>query len=310
MPSVGSVTPALVSVAKTAAWTAVSGQYVLADATSAAFTVTLPASPTNGTTVGVKKTDSTINAVTVVGSGSTTIDGDTSAVLLAQGAGAVFTFDGTNWRIQSTSVFNTASAKIGFGSATASAVIPWESGRTYPDYPYVLGDVIAGAPPNTVTSCAFFPVRIPNSCTVTTATIFANNAALPGVMNIAFYADSLTATSGGPGVRLASATFTATTNYVWQAPLSYTFGGPQTVWMMLANSASPTTSYNLQPYGLLVSMLVGTPTGMGTTSPNAANNYRYTTTYTYSTFPADMSSTATTVATASTTMPLVFFTIA
>ena len=59
----GSLTPT----AKTAAYTAASGDHVLVDATSAAVTVTLPAAATvgSGATVRVTKTDATVNAVTV-----------------------------------------------------------------------------------------------------------------------------------------------------------------------------------------------------------------------------------------------------
>ena len=55
---------------KTAAYTASVSDLVLADATSAAFTVTLPTTPAPGSRVIVKKIDSSTNAVTVARGGN------------------------------------------------------------------------------------------------------------------------------------------------------------------------------------------------------------------------------------------------
>lgn len=57
---------------------------ILANATSAALTVTLPASPKRYHVIVVKKTDSSANAVTVDGYQSETIDGATTLVLTGQ----------------------------------------------------------------------------------------------------------------------------------------------------------------------------------------------------------------------------------
>ena len=59
---------------KTAAYTASPGQLVLADATSGGFTVTLPASPAAGSTIWVKKTDTTANTVLVQRTGTDTFN--------------------------------------------------------------------------------------------------------------------------------------------------------------------------------------------------------------------------------------------
>jgi hypothetical protein len=89
-------------VLKTAAYTAAAGEFVKADATGGAFTVTLPASPAVGASVTVKKADASANAVTVVGSGVTTIDGDTNAQIVSQHTSVTFIYDGTNWTVKST----------------------------------------------------------------------------------------------------------------------------------------------------------------------------------------------------------------
>lgn len=124
-------------VSKSAAYTAVASNYVLADATSAAFTITLPASPVSGTKVAVKKVDTTANAVTVVGSGATTIDGDPNLVLASPKVGAVVYFDGSNWQIHSVAVFDTGGQNLTFrgtySSSTAYAAndVVYFSGSAY-----------------------------------------------------------------------------------------------------------------------------------------------------------------------------------
>lgn len=97
----------LQTVSKTAAYTATANQLVLADATSAAFTVTLPASPAANTIVAVKKIDNGGNAVTVAPS-SGTIDGDANTIIGVGQLAATFIYDGTTWRISSTVSFDSA----------------------------------------------------------------------------------------------------------------------------------------------------------------------------------------------------------
>jgi hypothetical protein len=73
---------------------------VLANATSAAFTLTLPsatASPEKVLTI--KKIDATVNYVTVSAAGSQTIDGISTYALAAPGAYLTLLSDGSNWRI-------------------------------------------------------------------------------------------------------------------------------------------------------------------------------------------------------------------
>lgn len=88
-------------VAKTGAYTAASGDFViLCDASGGAFTVTLPAASGIARKIyHVKKTDSSGNAVTVDGNASETIDGGTTAVLSAQYESIKIICDGSNWHI-------------------------------------------------------------------------------------------------------------------------------------------------------------------------------------------------------------------
>lgn len=83
---------------KTAAYTIVSETLILANASSAAFSVTLPPATTWVDTVfTIKKTDSSVNAVTVDGSGSETIDGALTQSLPNQYDVIRVVSDGTTW---------------------------------------------------------------------------------------------------------------------------------------------------------------------------------------------------------------------
>jgi hypothetical protein len=88
---------------KTAAYTiATSDDIILADTTSAGFTLTLPtASGNTGKIFEIKKIDSTNNIVTIDGNGSETIDGDTTKKLATQNEAVTITSDGTNWVVLS-----------------------------------------------------------------------------------------------------------------------------------------------------------------------------------------------------------------
>lgn len=84
--------PKLTIVAKTAAYTIADGDNTITcDATTAAFTVTLPAGSTSNVGVEhhIKKIDASANAVTVAASGTDTIEGAASVSLASQWAGVV-----------------------------------------------------------------------------------------------------------------------------------------------------------------------------------------------------------------------------
>lgn len=73
---------------------------VIGIATSAAFTVTLPPSADYvGKWFTIKKGDSSVNAVTVDGDGSETIDGATTNVLSSQYDSITVVSDGITWWI-------------------------------------------------------------------------------------------------------------------------------------------------------------------------------------------------------------------
>lgn len=72
---------------------------ILADATTAAFVVTLPtAVGTTGTQYEIKKIDASINPVTVATTSAQTIDGATQVIIFSGGDSIRITSDGANWR--------------------------------------------------------------------------------------------------------------------------------------------------------------------------------------------------------------------
>lgn len=104
------------TIAETANFTAVASisvkNFYLCDATGGAITATLTVAATagNGATLSIKKTDVSVNAVTIDGSGSETIDGSLTYVLSSQNQSATLVCDGTNWKVQSTSAVNVPDA--------------------------------------------------------------------------------------------------------------------------------------------------------------------------------------------------------
>lgn len=91
----------LVVKSKTAAYTVLNSDgVVFGDATSAAFTLTLPtAASITGRQIRFKKTDSSANKVTLDGNGSETIDGSLTYDLWLQNQAVTIVSDGTNWRL-------------------------------------------------------------------------------------------------------------------------------------------------------------------------------------------------------------------
>lgn len=90
-----------VTASKTTTYVATSADDIIpCNATSGAFTVTLPAATSNaGMQLQIKKTDSTINAVTVDGNSTETIDGALTFTLSKQYQAVTIVCDGTGWHV-------------------------------------------------------------------------------------------------------------------------------------------------------------------------------------------------------------------
>lgn len=93
---------------KTATYTAVTGEFVLADVSGGAFTVTLPASPDLGALVAVEKTDTGANLVTVAAASTGTITyrgASAGTATIANASVWIFEADGVGantWRVVAT----------------------------------------------------------------------------------------------------------------------------------------------------------------------------------------------------------------
>ena len=89
------------TVAKTTAYTATTSDYTIRrDATSAAFTVTLPAAATcTGLILVIKKTDASVNAVTIDGNAAETIDGAATVAISTRYQSYTIQSNGTGWDI-------------------------------------------------------------------------------------------------------------------------------------------------------------------------------------------------------------------
>jgi len=86
-------------VSKTAAYTATSGDFtILCDATTAAFSVTLPAAAANqGRVYNIKKADGSANAVTIQCNGAETLDGSNTKAISAPFQSAQIQSNGVAW---------------------------------------------------------------------------------------------------------------------------------------------------------------------------------------------------------------------
>jgi hypothetical protein len=96
IPGGGGSSGAFTATAKSANYTASSYDFVIGNALSAGFTVTLPPAA-SGAVVRVKKVDTSGNAIIIVGQNSSTIDGSNSQVVNSQWQSQDYMSDGTNW---------------------------------------------------------------------------------------------------------------------------------------------------------------------------------------------------------------------
>lgn len=82
-------------------YTATASDYtILCNATAGAITINLPAAASHtGRIYNIKKTDSSVNAITIDGNAAETIDGDTTVLLGTQYHSLTIQCDGSNWHI-------------------------------------------------------------------------------------------------------------------------------------------------------------------------------------------------------------------
>ena len=94
-PSSGSFT------AKTANYTAVSGDNILANTSAGSWTLTLPATPATGATVQIMDSIGTFGVypLTVARNGSTIMSAAENMTLDVNGAATTFVYNGSTWRV-------------------------------------------------------------------------------------------------------------------------------------------------------------------------------------------------------------------
>jgi hypothetical protein len=105
-----------VSPLKVTNYTAAPSELIRANTTAGSFTITLPTTPTDGTSIGVLDVMSKFgtNALTVVSSGSDTIEGDTSVILDISHTYAEFIYSTStaNWLLKGTPTNNNSVVNI------------------------------------------------------------------------------------------------------------------------------------------------------------------------------------------------------
>ena len=122
----------ITTVTKTGAYTLLaSDQNVLGDATSGAFTLTLPAAASNsGQVYYITKIDSSTNVVTIDANGSETIDGELTLELGGQYNSVQIISDGSNWYNLSKDKYRVAYIKNVQSSGTSGGTITGGSWQT------------------------------------------------------------------------------------------------------------------------------------------------------------------------------------
>ena len=99
------------TVSKTETYTASDESVILVDASSGAVTINLPAaSGLSGREYTIKKTDSSVNAVTIDGNASETIDGETTEVIYDEDDSLTIICNGSNWHVVSKNINNYVAA--------------------------------------------------------------------------------------------------------------------------------------------------------------------------------------------------------
>lgn len=138
LSSGGGLTP---TASKTSAYNAVNGDFVLCDSSGGTFAVTLPTA-TSGHQVGIRKTDTSVVAVTVVG----TVNGVSGDRLDTQNETIIYVADGTNWHQLARSVPSVWTSYTPTGSWTTNTTY---TGKWKREGNFMYVDVyvqLAGAP--------------------------------------------------------------------------------------------------------------------------------------------------------------------
>jgi hypothetical protein len=188
-------------VLRTAAYSASAGDFVLANATSAGFNVTLPP-VSQAALVAVKKTDASGNAVTVETSDESTIDGLSSISLGYEYATATLVSDGAAWHVVSHYITTSEITSLAAASASAAvAAVQWNfKTKTASTYAAVAYDFVLANPSGAQT------IDLPTPATVDQAVAVKNITTNPYTVTVKTTDGStIDGIAGATGVALAAA---------------------------------------------------------------------------------------------------------
>lgn len=193
----GAVAPVSITATKTTAYTAlITNDFIPCDASSAAFTVALPAASTaTGHRLWIQKIDSSVNAVTIDGDASETINGSTTIKLASQYEIVQIYCNGTAWFIVARDYPRTTTLATvtfdGCGTTTSHDVRYQRIG----DRMYCQGEALCGT-----VAASTFAINLPTGLTIDTAKITSSTGAqlVGNLHRITNSAIAYPATSTGP----------------------------------------------------------------------------------------------------------------
>lgn len=200
--TLANVRKAVLATAKTTTYVVTAtDDFIPVDATSGAFTVTLPtAVGIEGRSYTFKKTDSTFSQVTIEGDGTETIDGAANTTVATQYETVEVVSDGANWHIVRRYIPSVCTAFTPTGA--------WSSNTTYTGFWKRVGDcaeldgkvAVAGGAPTSAT----LTVNIPSGLTIDTAKV-------PGTTSGTNVCGSIDVLDAGVSVYSGSVVYSSTT---------------------------------------------------------------------------------------------------
>lgn len=152
---------------KTANYTAVAGDKVIADTSGGSWTLTLPAFPVVGAAVEVSDGASWATNNLTIGRNSSTIEGDAADMTMDIGnASAQFVYDGTTWQVYSQIGLQGGAADYEAVGTIASSTLDLETGNVFSHAPSSNVTYVFNNPP--ASGIAYgFTLKVAPSATVT-----------------------------------------------------------------------------------------------------------------------------------------------
>lgn len=240
---------------KTANYTAAMNDFIICDTTSAGFTITLPASPTTGGQVRVKKSDSSANIVTIVATGKT-INGDSSATLISEDAACVLFYDGTNWQLSASYV--TGGSGGSSGSTSSAPYQVYSTGLWFDQR--INTSSISTNLAMTASQAYYTPTYFAAPCVIAGLAVNVTTAVAASSVEVALF--SMT-TAGKPNAKIgSSSTFTTTSTGV-KSTTGLSITVPAAGWYFFGTHANASISLSTVASGNMFAMV-------GNTTPNVS----------------------------------------